>query len=445
MLEKAIVSSKPRLKSDAPLALFLFVCGILASQRFSLPIISALTPLFILGGFIVFNINTARLATFAVCALLAIADLGGEAYFDTPSSLKYVIYFVSLACLALYFKFTPNKYTIITIFLSFLWTVLFIYNDTRVDLYTFFRDVSTIVLLILTVSATRIRSDKQFIDINLLLAFSIGVLISENVNFLLFYDISGGEYLSYNSSKFICLMPVLYFFIKARYTLALAFLPLTVIAVTALGARMVLLSFIVLTSFLIVGSERYRLRSVLVSIGALSLMLALSQLYDSELQKYRVLSIFTVFENGYSFEEILIRLDRVRFFENYMFFNQDFVRLFLGNGFGAGYDDVGGFFNFVLNDGGAFSPQELSERLYFRFHDSWIWFGYRLGLLPFLFCLFWIVKNIVKEQGAARLFSSLTFLALINASFSISGMIVMFLFALQVVKMRDSTANQGSN
>ena len=124
-------------------------------------------------------------------------------------------------------------------------------------------------------------------------------------------------------------------------------------------------------------------------------------------------------------------------------FQSRFCPFIFGNGFGAGYEDVGGFFNFVLNDGGAFTSEELSERLYFRFHDSWIWFGYRLGLLPFLVCLFWIFKNIVNEQGATRLSSSLIFLALINASFSISGMIVMFLFALQVVKIRGSTTNQG--
>ena len=320
-----------------------------------------------------------------------------------------------------------HKYLILFIAFLFLNTIIHPY---KLDEYTFLRDLITLIL-ICTVALSYTFRNVSLIKIDYILAYSLGVIISENFNIITDYSVSSGEYLNYTSFKFIVIFPILYFLSFKKYYWALIFFPLSFFVVSVYASRMLLLTGILVSIILLMSGLRYYFfRSLMLTIFLGSIILVTLNRSGINFEAYRIFSIFLVFGDFQDFSTAARFLDPVRYAENSIFFGQNLFLLFFGNGLGTGILDVSGFLAFVANDGAAFSPQELSESHYFRLHDSWTWIGYRFGFVAYLMFVFWGVKGCLNKDPKTALFASAMLLALFNASFSIGGLIACAVLAL---------------
>lgn len=415
------------------LSLLFFFClimGFISAQRFFLSDVSAVVCIVILAIPLTFGFHRKEYFTILFLSIVSIVDLGGEVYTETPSILKYFIYlslilFSSYVCIYKIEKL--HKYLIL--FLSFVVINTFLHPD-RLDGYTFARDIITIYLILLVAFSSKIK-DFHYLNNQYILAFSVGIVVSEIINILSNYTVVSGDYLNYSSFKFLAFFPVIYFICYKRYFLAAIFTPLSFAVVGVYASRMLLLTGILICLILLLSGLRYYFwRTLFLTILSLSIILVSFNAFDINFEAYRIFSVFYALGDFQDFATAALFLDPVRYAENSVFFGQNIFLLLFGNGLGTGMLDVTGVFAFIPDDGAAFSPQELSESHYFRLHDSWTWIGFRFGFLAYLIFVFWGVKGCLNKNAETALFASLMLLALFNATFSIGGLIACAVLAL---------------
>lgn len=417
-------------RRDAFVLFILLVLGFFSSQRFLLPDVSAISCFLIFCLMILLGFDKKDVSTLLLLSLFAMVDLGGEAYSETPALIRYILYSAGLLFLFAIPKFRSSRASYVLLIFSLVTAVNTISHPYNVDLYTFFRDLLCLCLIFIVSLAWRLQPKYSF-NYPYMVAFSLGMIASEFVNIQFFYHLSSEEYLNYSSFKFIVFLPLFYWLSTRNYKLAGLISPAIFIVVIAFGSRMLLLtSLIVIFIFLIRNTSRSFFGALSFLIAAL-LALSLIQAYlDIDFEAFRVLSVFGSFFELDDFLSTIEFLDPVRFTENTVFFNQNLYSLFFGNGLGAGILDTTGIFSFVPDNGAAFTSKELSESHFFRLHDSWTWFGYRFGLLAYIFFVFWGVKGCLNKDPEISFIASLMLLAFFNATFSIGGLIVCAAFAL---------------
>lgn len=423
----------------SPLFFFCLVIGFVSAQRFLLSDISALICLIILAIPLALGFHRKEYFTLIFLAIVSIIDLGGEVYAETPSSVKYLIY-LSLILFTIYVCIYEinrlHKYLLI--FLAFVVINTFFHPD-RLDEYTLSRDLITIFLIIVIAFACDMKQFK-YLNIEYILAFSVGIVFSEIINIFVSYTVISGDYLNYSSFKFLVFFPVIYFVCYKRYYFAALFAPLSFAVVGVYASRMLLLTGILICFVLLLSGLRYYFwRTLSLTILLIGIILVSMNVLDINFEAYRIFSIFYAVGDFQDFATAALFLDPVRYAENSVFFGQNIFLLMFGNGLGTGMLDVTGVFAFIPDDGAAFSPRELSESHYFRLHDSWTWIGYRFGFLAYLLVIFWGVKGCLNKDAKTALFASLTLLALFNATFSIGGLIACAVLALHYkLALRDA-------
>lgn len=409
----------------------LYFAGLLVAQRFTLPTLSAyacMIPLLLLA---VPAVRAHHALTVTFIALLASVDLGGEVYLETPSVLRYLIY-AALAALVLKgkWRFGHRSITAAILYLGLL-VINTMSHPYALDGYSFLRDL--IVLSLGFAVCFQSRPERvQPLDYGLLNWFCMGVITSELLNILFFYQLSSGEYLAYSSYKFLVVIPCLYMLLSRNYLYSTLVGALTLIVLTNYASRMLMLSFLsIVLLILLRDSLKFIKFPMLISLAALAAVAYLI-VDNSEfhLDAFRALTAIATIVDALDMD-ILRQMDPVRFIENSIFFGQAPYSLLFGNGLGSGIFDAHGEFAFVPDDGAAFSSKELSESHFFRLHDSWTWFGYRLGLLSYLMFVMIALKGSLSLQPRTAMAAAMMLLTMINSTFSVGGLFLCAAFALQ--------------
>lgn len=418
------------------LALILFICGFLGVQRFALnPINAAICVV----PYVMFVMNThqgnqrAAVSCLLVALLLSV-DNGAGVHAETVSLVRYVIYVTVIAVLFYFSRWRVRKQTL-AVAVLFCFGILFgslqtsLLVEVPIDAARMKQDL--IVLFILSIFLLE-RSSVR-LDLQLVYICSLGYLAGEVLNGLFLYK-DHNDYLSYNSLKSFIVFPLTYSMLtRKNIVIKAALAVLTLYILFLYGTRMIVLSVIL---FVIAASIIYTFRNKCGRGPVIFLILSLAWMTfnivkidnNSEFLKFKAIAfLFQIIDTLKNSEilQVLAMLDPVRFAEHQLFFDQSILQIIFGSGLGSGIYDPKGLLGFVTMDQTAFSDVEISSSTYFGFHDFWIDFGLRFGILSVAYL---VVKLSItpmwhRQYGKGFLFGVL----LINTTFSMAGIIFLIL------------------
>lgn len=425
--------------------IFLLTIGFLSAQRFTFSYISpyfSVLPLLLLA---VFKLNKQRKdgLGFLIIASLASVDLGGGVYYETNIIIRFSIYVLILYSLIVSIQFKEIKKFIISIGVLGFYLINTLVHEPIYFTYQFYRDI---LILFVTLIVFNIKPN---IDLHIkpetLLYFSIGMIFSECLNIIFWYRQESESYLNYSSLKFIVCVPILFMIGKRKNPFfILLSLPFVLLVIVNYNSRMLLLTLIFVSMIMIIGWVR-------IKFIVFFLLLALLQIISFEhevLQKLETNRVYGMFANivqSVNLFELLAVLDPVRFTENSLFFSQSVIDILFGQGIGAALNDNTGVLGNLADDGSSFSQNELLSSSYYVLHDSWLWFGLRFGLLSYVVVLTWGIKQCFIKNSIRSFWGGIFLLALFNSSFSIMGILITALFAIQIKNQNVSSQNSDIN
>ncbi len=415
-------------------ALLFFGLAFCSGQRFLLPYLSAyacLVPLLLL---VLLQPPPALRNALVVMALLVKVDLGDTAYMETFNVVRFAIYVCAIFVLAgrVHNDFAKTRYLLA--FTGAL-AILTMFNTSGIDPYTMMRDCLTVILVFLVVLCSG-QSREVVMSFAALNCFALGLLCSEFVNILFFYQKLSGHYLSYDSLKCVLAFSSIYYLIKRQRIVALVLIGLTTYVFVQYSARTLILSYIVLLLMIYMSMahgawKKIQALLVLLGIGGGALML----LSNYSLESNRVFSVVLLWMDAGDFYDYFRLLDPVRSTEHGLFFERSWFHILFGDGLGSGLVDTGGRLAFVKFDAGAFSDKEINEGVFYRLHDSWIYIGLRFGLVSVVLVNWFFARAIFSRVPERMVLGSLGLLLLNNAAFSIPGLLMIALVAKQMVRL----------
>lgn len=263
-------------------------------------------------------------------------------------------------------------------------------------------------------------------------------LIGETINFFFYQDIWKHElkgYLNYSSLKSMILMPFIYFLIyKKNFIYVLFLLILTNIVIVGYGSRYIFLSlylFLFLYIFFYLKYNQF-LKLFLTFILFFSLSLVAQSVEGSFKSTFLLKYIFEVLLKDFNLFNFFYEVDRVRFMEHKLFFDQSIYDKFFGKGLGSGLYDSNSYLSFVKFDQTAYSEKEIITKVFYNFHDPWTDIGLRIGLVPFFIIVLKFLFNsffyLKKNDEKNAFIISCVFVLIINTWSQSIGLIVIFLF-----------------
>ena len=425
------LEAKPKfIKTATPLTIFVFICGLFASQRFYLNGLE--TFICILPYALFFQYFLSKKLDIAlsllVISLFLLCDNGGAEYSETPSIIRYMIYVSCLLMLGYLSrpKIALKKLLFLTILSFVLLMTTWSFHMVVFDPATFQRDILVLIILSLVLVSRR----EVQLSLPLLFATSFGFLIGEVVNINWFFNYGDGDYLNYNGLKAFIVFPFLYVaFIKKNSLLATVLFFLTILVLVNYGSRMIISAFLMLLLVAFIIDKYIHLRAMLFLAIIVSMVIVAINLFGfpvigTEGSRYKAIQFILEFiinmESG-DFLSALKLLDLARFAEHQMFFSRPVFEVFFGSGLGSGMADTEGLLADVGFNQTAFSIEELSSSLYFGFHDYWIDFGLRFGFIVVIFVLYLVS---IRHILAGRLICGILFgILLLTTSFATSGII----------------------
>ena len=442
MTDNYFVEAKPKLvEATTPLTIFVFICGLFASQRFSLNELNAFICILPYAFFFQY-LSSKKLdiaLSLLVISLFLVIDNGGGEYSETPSVLRYPIY---LSCLLMLGYLSKPKIALKKLlFLAILSFVLLMttwaFHMVVFDVITFQRDILALIIL----SLVLVGRGEAKLSLPLLFATSFGFLIGEVVNISWFFNYGDGDYLNYNGLKAFIVFPFLYVaFIKKNSLLAIVLFFLTILVLVNYGSRMLIGTFVSLLLVAFIVDKYMHLRAMLFLTIFVSMVIVAINFFGlptigTEGSRYKAVQFifeFIISIESADFFSALKVLDLARFAEHQMFFSRPVFEVVFGSGLGSGMADTGGLLADVGFNHTAFSVEELNSSLYFGFHDYWIDFGLRFGFIMVVFILYLVS---IKQMLLGRLVCGILFgLLLLNTFFATSGL----LFTALIIKFYPS-------
>lgn len=418
-----------------------FLIGMISTQRFSMPEISANICLLSIPLLLSTKFRNSYFSILII-SLLTSVDLGAEIYEETISYFRYFIYI--LVVIYAIEKKLIKSHTIIFVVWVFVLIIFTLINKTPIDIYTLFRDVLTLLLIFIALS---FKKEKKYLEetTQILVSLSLGMMIGELINMIFFYNIFSENYLSYSSLKYFVVISPIYFLIYKKYYFALILFLLCNFILLGFSSRMLLLTFNLI--FIVVLIKNYFLSKYkyMFSLSIIFCTLLLKFIiYDKmDFDISRSFYIFTLLNENNNITDVIASLDPVRYAENSIFFNQNLFQLLFGNGIGIGIYDQHGLISSVVKDETAFSYEELSSGIFYRLHDSWIWFGLRFGLITYFLLFIYIIKIILNHKNcSASFYGAFLFMTLLNASFSISGLLLCFAIISTLIKYSNAIVEE---
>ena len=402
---------------------FWALVAFIAAQKFALPNMSGFICLIpFLVALANFGQNSKLRNTFLLLALFWSTDNAVLGYGATPSVIRYLIYITVILTLALNSAITKaGLLGTALVYLLYLGITLVNANDNLSGTQAW-RDLTIMLLGGILFSLRRRRAYE--LDIELLFYATTGYLISECVNYFIFRGAWYGEYMSYDTTKYLIVSPSLIALILGRPLVAWTLVYLTIIVLVGYVSRTLFLMYLIsLVVIFLTLPIRHGLRKrsfVIAGAGLIILVadrLELQTMFESSKAIYMFVFIKM---NGL---QSLQLLDPVRFASSAIFFALPLHELMFGRGLGSGLYDVNHLLSFVTDQQTAFTVKELQSRYFFNFHDIWVDVGVRFGLFPLTLFFIWFLRlrPIANRSGAAIWL--LTLIGIFAAFYGASGLI----------------------
>jgi hypothetical protein len=400
----------------------------LAAQRFLLyPFNAYFCFIPFVLALIYFNDSIFR-NTLLTISLFITVDNASEDLAITFGVLRYSIYTISI------YSLYKTKYFDSKSIFVFSLIILFYFVNTLVhfidiDWPTFSRDI-ILLCLVFPVFSSNSKKSKFLIDFNLLSSLILIFLFSELTNLYLrpFLGYDSTDYLSYNSSKSLIIVPSLFYLINKNYRLGLIAVIFTIVILIAYSTRMIIITYVF--TLILFFLSKVNIKNVLFILLSVISIIFILNITNFELEQFKASGVFVqLFTQGDIVEKFLI-IDPVRFYETKLFFSRNLFSILFGDGLGSGLIDSNNQLNFVKLTDTAFSLRELSTGRYYNLHDTWIDLGLRFGFLFIVmiyiqvFRLMFFGKTIIIQCIAAILIVLFS-----CATYSTQGLIICsFLF-----------------
>jgi hypothetical protein len=415
-------------------AIVLFIIGFLSVQRF---ILNPLNSILCLVPYLlfIFYLFAKRLPAALACLVLSLVysvDNGGEVYAETPAALRYLIYLSAMIIMLSMSQWRLRPKAVLAGGLLVggvaIGSVLNSFSAHAVfDDITLRRDIQVLVILSIFLLP---REDVSF-DLKLIYAGALGYLFGEVANAAFFYA-PGPDYMSYDSLKVFVIFPLLYVLMTRRGWMIQVVLAAMILVVLSLyGTRMItasaLVLFLVATMLGSINSSN-RWSYALIAVASLALAGAGAMLDGvkdvlASTKAFSFLAVLAEHFNEANALQLFAVLDPVRFAEHQLFFSRSWPEILFGNGPGSGLIDREGLLDFIAYAPSAFTEQERSESIYFNFHDFWIDFGLRFGLIAVVGLIYCLT---VQQMVIGRVWSGVLFgMLLLNSTFAVSGLILL--------------------
>ena len=421
---------------------FWAVLAFIAAQRFTLPSVSGYICLLPWAAAVVsFKHNIPRRNALLLLALVWSVDNAvgavsgynaGSGFGATIGGVRYLIY--ATVIVSLIANTSISRSGLIGTFIAALiyLAITVAFAEKGLSGTQMGRDLLILGLLGLTFG---FESKRPFaIDVELLMFAMIGYLLSECLNFFLFSSIWYGEYMNYNTTKYLIALPSLVALLARRPLVAFILVALTIPVLVGYTHRTLFLAYIasVLVIIAFFSIRQGKLKRSLFAGGFILVVLILGAAdLQSVLYRYKSLAFFDTIQ--FYGTDALRMLDPVRYASSAIYFQLPLFELLFGRGFGSGLADPSGALSFVRADQSAFSIEELSSGYFFSFHDVWVDVGLRFGFLPFIGFLIWLARQRPKESREGVAIWILSFVGIIAAFYGTSGLISIF-FLIRVVK-----------
>lgn len=421
---------------QAPLfSIFIFTCGFLAVQRFNVGSLSSYVCMLPFSCFLIqlFYGHKNEALTSLLLTMFMLVDNGVNIYSETIPEVRYFIY---LSAISLLFIFNTWRVRIQGLPLTFLIIISLLigcftnlYGDTPTDISTLNRDLKVLLIL----SAFIFKPDSTKFDFHILFVGMLGCLVGEFLNGLFFYR-DYDDYMSYNSTKAFIIFPAAYAILTNKNLgVKILLVGITAYVIFLFGTRMIPLSLAVsvaLYSFFKLIKNKNLFGFIVISLKIISPLFFFASIFtrllaDTEFIRLKAFSfIFIITENlNFSSLGTLFEiLDPVRFYEHQIFFQRTLLEIFFGGGLGSGIKDVNGLLHFVTMEQTAFSQEEITSSIFFNFHDFWIDFGLRFGLLTVFYLIYILIfKSMARGDGVRGIIFAMV---LINTTYSMAGILL---------------------
>lgn len=406
--------------------------GLFASQRYAMSGLYHFAPLFpLLVAVICLRKSRSQAGVYVMIALFFTSDLGGEMYNTTISSLREATYVAALWVLVLLTSPRLDNLAMVKLFalitLVLLTTMGNLADTTNAwSFSTAIRD--TLILICLCVCL--LDGKKERFDLLPMYYASLGYLAGELVNLAFFFERPVHFYMSFNSLKSFIVFPLFYRLIadKKLSSPSIAIATATSLVILAYNSKMFVLSLAfvsILVTVIVLCQKPSLIGRTLLGIVTLVLVSQATLFLFQDVEGNRIVAFFSLTDVHGGFLSAIEYLDPVRTHQHYLFFSRGLTDIIFGNGIGAGIHDVSGQLTYFANET-AFSMRELQDARYFNFHDVWIDFGLRFGLITVLAISFSLIRILLNPSN--RMMCIVFIVLLINATFSISGVLMATLF-----------------
>jgi len=407
--------------------------GLIAGQRFTLPFASSVICLAMIAWSLSVQRNYALSLSLAVLSVFFSVDMGVVDGNQTPTLVRYVSYAYLIIHLVTLHQLSLTRVLIGGIFFMYL-LLQSLLALQEADLSQLWRDVQTLFLMGLYLCAVP-KATRSF-DYSIITYSICGYLVSDLYNFVFLKDAWYGDYLNYSSTKFLVIWPSLYFLFKRSFAAWIITTLATILVLAGYGGRTLFLSYLLLTIGLALLTPGFLLVFSICLTTVFSLGLFFASDLSVTLESLKTLNaLLIIFETGWS---AFYLLDPVRYYESKLFFEQPLADLFFGNGLGAGLYDKANLLGFVGVKDTAFSATELSSQKYYGFHDVWVDWGVRFGLIPTCTFIGLLVLKVIRSRSSTRFLTAIGLVGCVAAFYGVAPLILTA--AILLISLQSRTA-----
>lgn len=405
--------------------LSILLCFLSSSLRLgNLLYISSVIPIFFL---ILFFITESR-SELLILGILCINDFESGYYEATPNIIRYAYILIVLIIFRAQEKIRINKYILLWVVFLVLKTLYSNFLSIPFNSLTFRNNVFVLITILIISSSYK---TSRIIDFRFLTFCITAYLVGEYMGILLFEWDLATDNLSYNSTKFLVLLPSLYFISKKDFTKAIVLIFLTLPIVIFYNTRMLMLiwMFVIFALIIKVFLKHSLIKKIQNLVFILTLFIVLIIIVKNiELDGFKVTSFIYEGFNNISFIDFLIAIDPDRFYEHLIFFDRPILDILFGSGLGTGIYDEKGYLSFIGIEETAFSKEEIISQKFFNFHDFTTDLGLRFGLFPVIaFLIFQLKQLFFANNLNLEIMSIFTILILTIGFFTPLGLIILII------------------
>tara|TARA_A100001035_G_scaffold264083_1_gene245109 strand:+ start:953 stop:2275 length:1323 start_codon:yes stop_codon:yes gene_type:complete len=421
--------------------IFLTLVAFLGTQRFFIGEIVPFACLLTFALFLYYIFAKGKgdkAFTYLFVSLFLCIDNGGNIYSETTALIRYAVYITTLCYLLINFKLNIIYSLIFSLFLLLLCLItIFLENPINANILR--RDILIIILIFIFINQNVNYLDKYRFDESILTAFFSLFLFFEICNIVFFSSFYSNEYLNYNSTKALLIIPSLLLYRRINIIIFFIIFSITLLVLVEYQSRLIFLFTIISFATLFLRNV-LNLKYLILLILFLVILYNLSFIVADLIISKKPSQMFLGFISIQSFSEFLLLLkglDIVRYYEHALFFDRSYFEIFFGSGLGSGLIDVNNYFYFVGEKKSAFSDLEIQSGHFYNFHDFHTDIGLRFGLLPVLIMIIYIYFKIIFSNLQQMGYYAVIFVGLFCMFYSSAGLILIAMLLIS----RYSTGN----